>query len=38
MRGAEPVCVGDRLILRVVDGDGLGGLTVVEMVKCTARG
>ena len=22
MRGAEPVCAGDRLVLRVVDGEG----------------
>ena len=31
----EPVCVGDRVVLRVVDGDGVGGLTAVEMVKYT---
>ena len=29
----ESVCAGNRLVLRVVDGDGGGGLTAVEMVK-----
>ena len=38
MRGAEPVCAGDRVVLRVVGVDGLGGLTAVEMVKYTAKG
>ena len=33
MRGAEPVCVGDRVVLRVVDGDGDGGLMAAKMVK-----
>ena len=33
MRGAESVRAGDRVVLRVVDGDGVGGLTAVEMVK-----
>ena len=31
----EFVCAGDRLVLRVVDGDGGGGLTAAEMVKYT---
>ena len=35
MRGAEPVCAGDRVVLRVADGDGVGGLTAVKMVKYT---
>ena len=33
MRGALAVCVGARLVLRVVDVDGVGGLTAVKMVK-----
>lgn len=33
----EPVCAGDWVVLRVVDVDGVGGLTAVEMVKYTAR-
>ena len=28
-----PVCAGDWVVLRVVDVDGIGGLTAVEMVK-----
>ena len=36
MRGVESECAGDRVGLRVVDGDG--GLTAVEMVKYTAKG
>ena len=32
------ICAGDRLVLRVVDVDGNGGLTAVEMVKYTAKG
>ena len=32
------VCAGDRVVLRVVDVDGLGGLTAVEMIKYTAKG
>ena len=36
MRGAEPVCAGDRLVLRVVGADGGGGLTAAEMVKYAA--
>ena len=35
---AEPVYVGDRVVLRVEDVDGAGGLTAVEMVKYTAKG
>ena len=35
MRGAESVCAGNRVVLRVVDGDGLGGLMSEKMVKCT---
>ena len=37
--GSDPlysVCVGDRTVLRVEDGDGGGGLTAMEMVKYTA--
>ena len=44
MRGAEPVCAGDRLVLRAVGAEGArsdelraGGLTAVEMVKYTAK-
>ena len=33
----EPVCAGNRVDLRLVDGDGIGGLTAVGMVN-TARG
>ena len=33
-----PVRARDRVVLRVVDGDGGGGLTAVEMVKYTAKG
>ena len=29
------VCTGDRVVLRVEDVDGSGGLTAVEMVKYT---
>lgn len=32
------VCDGDRVALRVVDGDGVGGLTAVEMVKYAVKG
>ena len=32
------VCAGDRLVLRVVDVDGGGGLTAAEMVKDMAKG
>ena len=35
--GAGPICAGDRFVLRVVDVDGFGGLTAVEMVKYTAK-
>ena len=38
MRGAEPVCAGDWVVLRVVCGDGVGGSMAVEMVKYTAKG
>lgn len=31
------VCVGDRVIFRVVGADGIGGLTAANMVKCTAK-
>ena len=33
---AEPVCAGDRFVLRPVDADGAGGLTAMKMVKYTA--
>ena len=33
-----PVCAGDWVVLLVVDADGGGGLTAVEMVKYTAKG
>ena len=29
---------GNRLVLRVVDGDGVGGLTAEKMIKYTAKG
>ena len=32
------MCVGGRVVLRVVGVDGVGGLTAVEMVKYTAKG
>ena len=35
---AESVCAGDWGVLRVVDVDGGGGLTVVKMIKYTAKG
>ena len=35
---AGSVRVGNRVVLRVVDGDGGDGLMAVEMVKYTARG
>ena len=34
----EPVCAGGRVVLRVADGDGVGCLRAVEMVKYTAKG
>ena len=34
----ELVCAGDWVVLRVVDGDGGGGLTAVEMVKDMSKG
>ena len=37
MRGAGPVCAGDWVGLRVLDGDGVGGLMAVEMVKYTKK-
>ena len=38
MRGAESVCAGDWVVLRVVGVDGHGGLTAVKMVKYTVKG
>lgn len=32
------VCVGDRVVLREVGIDGVGGLTAVKMVKYTTKG
>ena len=32
------ICAGNRLVLRAVDVDGVGGLTAVKMVKYTAKG
>lgn len=32
------MCAGGQEVLRVVDGDGLGGLTAVKMVKYAAEG
>ena len=34
---AVAACAGDRVVLRVVEVDGAGGLTAVKMVKFTAR-
>ena len=38
MRGAEPVCAGDRLVLRAVDADGDGGLTAAKNGKIYGKG
>ena len=37
MRGAGPVCAGDRVGLRVGDADGAGGVMAVKMVKYMAK-
>lgn len=37
MRGAVGVCAGGRVVLRVVDVDGLDGSTM-KMIKYTAKG
>lgn len=38
MRGALAVCAGGWVVLRVVGGDGVGGLTAGKMVKYAAKG
>lgn len=34
----KSACAWDWIVLRVVDVDGAGGLTAVELVKCAAKG